>query len=267
MEGAMNGDSSQNGIDERTERELAALADGTLQGAERQALEARVASSPVLSAALERQRAGIAALRSLEPAGAPLALRERIEAERSSPSRRVRRSRLRVFGAIAAAGVAAVVVATLVLPSGGGGPSVVEASALSELPAQEPTVATDPANPKLLAASQSGVPFPDLLANFGWREAGSRTDELDGRDTTTVFYEKGGRRIGYTILSGESIDPPGDAKAVTLNDVDLEALREGEREIVTWLREGQTCVLAGEGVSQAELLELASWKGEGDVPF
>ena len=263
----MNGESSPNDIDERTERDLAALADGTLRGAERDALEARVAASPVLAAALDRQRAGIAALRSLEPAGAPLALRERIAAERSSPSRRVRRSRLRVFGAIAGAAAAVALVVTLVLPSGEGGPSVVEASALSELPAQQPTVATDPANPKLLDASQSGVPFPDLLANFGWREAGSRTDELDGRDTTTVFYEKGGRRIGYTILSGDAIDPPGDAEPVTLNDVDLDSLSDGKRQIVTWLREGQTCVLAGDDVSKDELLELASWKGEGDVPF
>ncbi|MDP9187741.1 MAG: hypothetical protein M3O25_00650, partial [Actinomycetota bacterium] len=130
-----------------------------------------------------------------------------------------------------------------------------------------PDVRVDPANPKLLDASQSGVPFPNLEGEFGWRQAGSRTDELDGRKTTTVFYEKGGTRIGYTVLSGEAIDPPGEAQPSTLNDVALNSLSEGERQIVTWLREGKTCVLAGEGVSDRELLELASWKGEGDVPF
>jgi hypothetical protein len=263
----MNGDSSHNEIDERTERELAALADGMLGQPQRDALEARIASSPSLAAALERQRTGLAALRALEPAGAPLALRERIEAERASPSRPVRRRRLQAFGAIAGAAAAAALVVTLVLPSGGAGPSVVEASALSELPAEQPVVGVDPANPKLLEASQSGVPFPNFEALFGWRQAGSRTDELDGRETTTVFYEKGGRRIGYTILSGAAIDPPDDAVPTDLNDVALDSLNEGERQIVTWLREGKTCVLAGDNVSDKELLELASWKGEGDVPF
>ena len=263
----MNGDPSHNEIDERTERELAALADGRLDQPQRDALEARIASSPALAAALERQRTGLAALRALEPAGAPLALRERIEAERASPSRPVRKRRLQAFGALAGAAAAAALVITLVLPSGGAGPSVVEASALSELPAEQPAVAVDPANPKLLEASQSGVPFPNFEALFGWRQAGSRTDELDGRETTTVFYEKGGRRIGYTILSGDAIDPPDDAVPTNLNDVALDSLSEGERQIVTWLREGKTCVLAGDGVSDKELLELASWKGEGDVPF
>ena len=37
--------------------------------------------------------------------------------------------------------------------------------------------------------------------------------------------------------------------------------------MVTWLRGGQTCVLSGEGVSEATLLELAAWKGLGSVKF
>jgi anti-sigma factor RsiW len=255
-------------IDEALEAQLAALADGRLPEAEREAVEAKVAASPALQAAVERQRAALSAIAALEPGGAPLELKERIEAERSSPSGRVRRSRLGLFGAIAGAAAAAVLVVTLVLPSGGtGGPTVVEASELSALPAQDPAPAVDSGNPKLLDAAQSSVPFPDLEGEFGWRAVGSREDEIDGRDATTVFYEKEGRRIGYTIVSGDPIGPPADAVPTTLNEVDLDSLSEGERQIVTWLREDKTCVIAGEGVPDATLLELASWKGEGDVPF
>jgi hypothetical protein len=38
---------------------------------------------------------------------------------------------------------------------------------------------------------------------FGWRQVGSRMDPLDGRRAETVFYERGHRRIAYTIVSGE----------------------------------------------------------------
>ena len=255
-------------IDEAVEAQLAALADGRLPEAEREAVEAKVAASPALRAAVERQRAALSAIAALEPGGAPLALKERIEAERSSPSGRVRRGRLGLFGAIAGAAAAAVLVVTLVLPSGGaGGPTVVEASELSALPAEAPAPPVDDENPKLLEAAQSGGPFPNLEGEFGWRAVGSRQDEIEGRDATTVFYEQDGRRVGYTIVSGDSIDPPGDAVPTTLNDVDLDSLSEGERQIVTWLREDKTCVIAGDDVSDATLLELASWKGEGDVPF
>jgi hypothetical protein len=42
---------------------------------------------------------------------------------------------------------------------------------------------------------------------------------------------------------------------------------EGETRIVTWLRDGRSCVLSGRGVSDEELLTLASWTGRGSVPF
>ena len=76
-----------------------------------------------------------------------------------------------------------------------------------------------------------------------------------------------GKRIGYTILSGEGIPPPENSTTTTLNDVKLSSLADGGQEIVTWWRDGKTCVLSGKGVSKQELLELASWKGDGAVPF
>src|ERR687897_211549 len=113
-------------LDERTRRELAQLADGTLSGAKRDALEERIRTSPALAAALERQRTAVAALRGLEVT-APAGLRERIEAERRRPRATLRRRRFALAGGLAAAAATTALAAALVLPTGSGGPSVVEA--------------------------------------------------------------------------------------------------------------------------------------------
>jgi hypothetical protein len=262
----MNGDHTHDELDERTRRDLARLADGSLRGRARTKLEARVATSPVLRAALERQRATASALRGLDVA-APPRLRQRIEADRARPSAPVRRRRLAFGGALAGAAAAIALTIALVAPSGSGGPTVVQAAQLSNLPATEASVPVDPANPKLLDAAVDGVPFPNLHANFVWHEAGDRSDELDGRDTKTVFYERAGQRIGYTILSGDPIDPPAGANPSVQNGVRLSTATEDGRAIVTWLRDGRTCVLSGKHVSAKDLREVASWKGDGAVPF
>jgi hypothetical protein len=251
---------------ERDQRDLVALADGSITGRRREELEARVAASPELQAALQRQRTGLAALRGLD-LPTPLSLRERLEAERSSPSRRVRRRRFAIGGALAGAAAAVALTAVLVLPSGAGGPTISEAAKLNELPATNPSAPSDPADPLLLAVTAQGLPYPNFDPEFGWRSAGQRSDEIEGRDATTVFYERGGKRIGYTILSGEGIEPPEDATRTVQNDVRLAAFSDGGQQIVTWWRDGHSCVLSGKGVSEEELKELASWKGDGAVPF
>ena len=43
--------------------------------------------------------------------------------------------------------------------------------------------------------------------------------------------------------------------------------RDGDRTVVTWLRDGHTCVLSGSGVPRRTMLELAAWKGDGAVAF
>jgi hypothetical protein len=253
-------------LDERTRRDLTQLADGTLSPSKRRALEDRIEASPELAAALDRQRTAIAAMRGLDMR-APAGLRTRIDSERERPSSSVRRRRFAIAGGLAAATAVAVLAAVLALPSDTGGPTVVEAAQLSNRPAEQPSVPVDPANPKLLAATSDGVPFPNFAEQFGWREAGARSDELDGREAKTVFYERGGRRIGYTIVSGETIPWPTGAQKTDLNGVELRSTADGQHQIVNWRRDGRTCVLSGSGVTTKELLTLASWKGEGSVPF
>jgi hypothetical protein len=261
----MSRDPAQNELDEATQRRLAQLADGSLEGRARAELETQVADSPTLRAALDRQRAGATALRGLDLKPSPT-LRPRIATERATTSRPVRRRRLAIGGALAGAVAAVALVAVLIVPSDGGNPTVVEAARLSDYPATS-SLAVDASNEKLLAANVEGVPFPNWRGEFGWRQAGTRSDGLEGRSARTVFYEHGGRRVAYTIVSGEGIPAPGGSRPATRNGVNLHSLSDGGRRVVTWWRDGRTCVLSSADVGDHELIKLASWKGDGAVPF
>ena len=163
--------------------------------------------------------------------------------------------------------VAAAVLAIVILP-GGGDPSITDAAALAELPAAGPAPAPEPDQPALLAASFEGLSYPDWKREFGWRAVGERTDEHDGRDAHTLYYKNSdGARIGYTIVAGDALpDPPGAERSV-VDGVELAAFNADAANGVTWLRDGHSCVLAGEGVKRSTLLELAAWKGDGAVTF
>jgi hypothetical protein len=148
----------------------------------------------------------------------------------------------------------------------GGSPGIEDVAAAAERPPGT-AVAPVPAASKVLRERVEDVPFPNYAGKFGWRAAGTRTDEIGGRETRTVFYEKGGRRIAYTVVAGEALEQPGDAAQATREGTPLRSLRSDGRDVVTWRRSGQTCVLSAEDVPRAELLELAAWKGMGAVAF
>jgi hypothetical protein len=242
--------------------ELTALADGTLRGRRRARLLTEVGQSLELAEQLEKQRRAVGALRSVE-ASAPAWLRARVEPERQ---RRRRVSFIPLAGGLAA-GAAFAIFLALVLPGGAGGPDVVEAATLAVQPAAAPAPGPDPAQPNLLAARADGLAFPNWAKEFGWRATGRRVDELDGRRAVTVLYEKEGQRIGYTILSGDLIEPPEEASTAIRDGTTLRGLEADGRVIVTWPRGGRTCVLSGVGVDAAALLDLAAWNGKGAVRF
>jgi hypothetical protein len=236
---------------------LTALADGSLARRKRARIEAELARSPELRDTLARQRRAVEAVRSVDLA-APAALRTRVEAAAATaPARRPAR-RLAVGLALAGATAAVTLAVALSLPDATGGPSVVEASELSELPPTGP--APQPAAPKLLDTRAEGLPFPDWAEKFGWRATGVRRDELDGRRAVTVFYEKDGRTIAYTILSGEALDWPDPAASAMREGTRLRHVRADGRTIVTWRRDGLTCILSGAGIPATKLLDLAGWK-------
>jgi hypothetical protein len=214
---------------------------------------------------LGRERFAIAALQAVLEVEAPPRLRERIEAERRRARRPARRRRLTLGAGLAAVTAAAALLVVLLLPGGAGGPSVVEAASLGTRPPTEP--APGPGRPKLLDASAFGLPFPDWAQKFGWEASGRRVDDIEGRQAVTVFYEKAGREIAYTIVSGDALPPPRRSALARREGTALRHLSRDGRTIVTWERGGRTCVLSGADVSTPTLLDLAAWRGLGAVPF
>jgi hypothetical protein len=250
--------------DDPAHSELTAIADDTLSGRRRRRLEERLAREPELRAELERQRLAVAAVRSVDLA-APASLRAFVEAEREHARRPARRRRVALGGCLAGAAAAGTLALVLALPSGAGAPTVVEAAELAELP---PTAsAPRPGRPELLAVSAFGLPFPDWAVAFGWTATGLRSDEIDGRDAITVFYEKNRRRIGYTVVSGDRMDPPAGAASTVRGGTTLHYFADRDRVVVTWERGGFTCILSGRGVASDVLLDLAGWRAKGKLPF
>jgi hypothetical protein len=160
----------------------------------------------------------------------------------------------------------AALAAALILLTGSESPTVREAARLGDRPPTE-AVAVDPSGSKLLTANVEGVPFPNWSHQFGWRQAGIRSDDLGDRHAKTVVYEHDNKRLAYTIVSGKGIAAPSDSTATRRNGVNLHLFQEQGRRVVTWWRDGRTCVLSGSQVGDRELVKLASWKGDGAVPF
>jgi hypothetical protein len=116
-----------------------------------------------------------------------------------------------------------------------------------------------------LPVAVEGVRFPNYEEKFGWRAVGKRDDEIDGRDVTTVFYERGGERVSYSIVAGDALAEP-DGQDVEAEGTRLR--RIGAGNAVTWTRLGHTCVMDGSAaVSLAAVAELAGWKAKAEVAF
>jgi hypothetical protein len=95
---------------------------------------------------------------------------------------------------------------------------------------------------------------------------GVRSDNVDGRHATVVYYRKGGRQIAYVIVSGSGLPQPSGAERSVRQGVEYDALRAAGHPAVTWRRLGNTCVLTG-AASPGELLTLASWRGGGALRY
>jgi hypothetical protein len=107
-------------------------------------------------------------------------------------------------------------------------------------------VALRPATAEPAAAEQlDGLRFPHPA---GWRGAGARTDQVAGRAIRTVFYERDGARVAYTIVSGAPLDGAG-----------RRWLRHEERAALVWIRGGHTCVVSGR-VDRAVLASVSAWR-------
>ncbi|MFL5894110.1 MAG: hypothetical protein ACJ76Z_03230, partial [Thermoleophilaceae bacterium] len=216
-----------NGLSDDQLADLARLVDGTLPADRRAEVEARIAASPELSRLFERQAVALEALRGTADIGAPSRLRAAVDRRRGA----ARAGRRNVVVRRALAPAAAVVLAlALVLPGAfSGGPSVADAAALAEKPPTQAAPAGVPGTPQLLGARVDDVPFPNYAAKFGWKPVGARQDDPSGRGATTVYYEKDNRTIAYTIVAGDALDPPSDARSTTRGGVQYRAFRDDGR--------------------------------------
>jgi anti-sigma factor RsiW len=216
------------------EADLVALADGNLDVDRRAEVEARVAAEPTLALALTQQRAALALLSTAGAVPMPPALRARVAELEASRARARRRLHvwLPAFGAAMATAAAAIV-----LMVAGGGPGIDDVV----------TAALRPATAEAAPREQiDGLTFPRYE---NWRAAGVRSDVIGGRATRTVFYERGGKRIAYTIVARPALDGGGKRRLLTV----------GGRSAVQWTRDGHTCLISGD-VDAATLASLATWR-------
>jgi hypothetical protein len=226
-----------------------------------------VAGSPALLAAVAEQQRAIAAVRGAH-VPAPDELRERVRELRAENEPRRRRARLAITGALAAGGALAAAVLALALPGDiAPGPTVVDAADLSRLPATEPPPARSQTRPQLLAASVGPVAYPYWGGRFRWRATGMRTDRLGDREVTTVFYESGARRLGYSIVAGPRLAPPVATTDRIVDGMRLRSFLANGRPVVTFLRGGLTCVVSGRYVDVETLFAMTAWRGGGQVKF
>jgi hypothetical protein len=239
---------------------LVGLADGALRGRARARAESRLREIPDGARLLERQRR----VRQALQAGSHDAPAPPAAPARAGPLKPARARPLAPAAAVAGM-LAAALLLLAVLASPGGRPTVSRAADLARLPAAAPAPGT--AGP-ILRAAAGGVRFPNWGDEFGWQETGMRRDELNGRETTTVFYEHEGHRIAYTIVSGPALPPPATARVVRRDGLEIALYRDarhGGHDIAVFERGGRTCVLAGHVEEVATLVRLAAWRGGGSV--
>jgi hypothetical protein len=227
-----------------------------------------MSEDPNVSLLEERQQRVSRALGGGGPA-TPAALRSRL-AERSAPRQPARsrsRARLALAGGLAA-GALAVALGLTIFTDGGDSLTVAEATRPSSLAATGPAPAADERRPALLRATFAGVSYPDWERDFEWFATGQRRDSLvGGRSARTVFYRHTHHRIGYTVVSGPALDPPERGERYVVNGLEMLAYKDGPRDVLTFVRNGRTCVLAGEVHRRSTLVKLASWEGEGTISF
>ena len=231
------------------------------------AVSERSASDPSASERAESEL--VEFVRSID-VRAPESLHSRVQALVADASRRKGRrgtghrrapafARYAIAGALAAAVAASAIAIGL---SGGGnsnGPFIREASALTlgRSTAAAPRKTPGTAH---LAAAVDGVAFPYWEDRFGWRSTGTRRDHVNGRAVTTVFYaDRRGRQIGYAIVAGTAAPKQDQGAVASRNGTRFRVLQLDGATVVSWLRDGHLCVVAGRGVSAATLLALASW--------
>jgi hypothetical protein len=251
-----------------SERDLAAFADGSLPAAKRHQVEEALSASPELRSAVAAQQQVLGAIDAAARERAPSSLRARVRLVQPPP-RRHRAARLGVVGVTSALAACAAAVVAVVLAVGSGtvAPTVAQAAVLT---GQAPQAAVnEPAtgHETLPGVRASGLTYPYWEDRFHYKATGVRYDGIGGRRITTVFYRHGPSRVAYEIVSGQPLRVGGKASSSQRQGVQLRAMHTHRGLLVTWQRDGHTCILIGAHTGLPALLSLAAWHQGGRVPY
>jgi len=247
----------------KAEAWLAREADGSLDGSRHRQLTEQL-TDPELAAELHSQERARELIGRLDSEPAPAELHAAVAAlVAEAPAPRAAKPSARRLVPVAAVAIAAVALVAVLLAGGGSSTPTLHQAALLAL--RQPTEAAPQQIPgrRVLARTAAGIPFPYWQDDLGWITSGARRDSVAGRSATTVFYTStlpSGRpaRVGYTIVSGGALPLPG-GTTVDRAGVRYSVLADGGATVVTWRRDGHTCILAARGVAPGTLLHLATW--------
>lgn len=200
---------------------------------------------------------------------APVSLRAEIESLRDAAERRGRPrrasgrhrpawatpgGRLRL-ATVTALPLAAVLLALILIVSGGGPPTVDQTASLATRAPLTAAPGVDPAAPRLLTASVQKLHFPDWRAQGGWQSTGAREDQVGGRAVKTVYYRHAGTQIAYSIVArpalGGSRPPAGHH---------YRSFERSGRTYIVWTEGGHTCLLSSRRLSADQLWSLVRGK-------
>ena len=165
---------------------------------------------------LDEQRVALTAVRGLsEPA--PAGLRTRVEGARRRPAPAVRTRRFGIAGGLRGGGRGArdspgrdpPLGRRWAQPLGGGG--------LHPRGAGESAPAARLRRRPRAHCGRGALPYWE--DGLGWNAVGTRVDKVGGRTATTVFYAKGDKRVGYTIVSGKGLSVPSSSVSTLRNQV------------------------------------------------
>jgi hypothetical protein len=91
----------------------------------------------------------------------------------------------------------------------------------------------------------------------GWRLTGSRRDRVEGRTVDTAFWERAGKRIAHSVISGDPVGAPADVRRTGRRGLLLRSFDRLGRTAVIWQEGEHTAVISAIGISRAALYALA----------
>lgn len=250
-----------------SERDLAAFADGSLPAVRRGKIERALSESPGLRAAVGAQQRVLRAIDAAARERAPSSLRAQVRLVQPPARRRVPNPGVLLTASVLGACAAAVVAVFLSVGGGAVAPTVAQAAVLNARVPQRGVREPQKGQGALPNIGAAGLTYPYWEDHFGYRAVGVRYDRLGARAITTVFYRRGASRVAYEIAFGRPLALGGKSWSTERQGVRLWAMRTHHGLVVTWLRDGHTCILIGSATRLPVLLRLAAWHQGGRIPY